>query len=87
MKNGPKFQIKKHNQSRIGSLKSFLKKTAFTVVRQKNRSLGWVLFNCDKVNIDLMGEMEKERESKTRILEFVTRMSDETAMKYLMMAV
>ena len=56
-------------------------------MRQKNRSLGWVLFNCDKVNIDLMGEMEKERESKTRILEFVTRMSDETAMKYLMMAV
>ena len=58
-------------------------------MRQKNRSLGWVLFNCDKVNIDLMGEMEKEREreSETRILEFVTRMSDETAMKYLMMAV
>ena len=60
-------------------------------MRQKNRSLGWVLFSCDKVNIDLMGEMEKERErereSKTRILEFVTRMSDETAMKYLMMAV
>lgn len=27
---------------------------------RKKQDLGWVLFNCDKVNIDLMGDMEKE---------------------------